>query len=81
MQNLRQTHPLQADKKKNQIETLKPWIKKGIKQSKLGTDFDMINTKNIQLHQIKIKEKSFKKYRNKIKDLIKINRKPHYRNF
>ena len=36
----------------------------------------MIRTKNIQLHQIK--EKSFKKYRNKIVDLIKINRKLHY---
>ena len=36
----------------------------------------MRKTKNIQLRQIK--EKSFKKYRNKIVDLIKINRKLHY---
>ena len=34
---------------------------------------DMTKTKNIQSDQIK--EKSFKKYRNKIVDLIKINRK------
>ena len=39
----------------------------------------MIKTKNIQLRQIK--EKSFKKYRNKIVDLIKINRKLHYQEF
>ena len=37
---------------------------------------DMTITKNIQLRQIK--EKSFKKYRNKIADLTKINRKSHY---
>ena len=36
----------------------------------------MIKNKNIELHQIK--ESSFKKYRNKIVDLIKINRKSHY---
>ena len=35
----------------------------------------MIKAKNIQLRQIK--EKSFKKYLNKIVDLIKINRNPH----
>ena len=39
----------------------------------------MIRTKNIQLHQIK--EISFMKYRNKIVDLIKINRKSHYQKF
>ena len=37
---------------------------------------DMIRTKNIQLRQIK--EKSFKKYRNRIVKLMKINRKSHY---
>ena len=40
---------------------------------------DMIRTKNMQLRQIK--EKSFKKYRNKIVDLIKINRKSQYQKF
>ena len=39
----------------------------------------MTNTKNIQLRQIK--EKSFNKYRNKIVDLIKINKKSHYQKF
>ena len=41
----------------------------------------LIKVKNIELHQIK--EKSFKKYRNKIVivDLIKINRKLHYQKF
>ena len=39
----------------------------------------MIKNKNIELHQIK--ERSFKKYRNKIADLIKINRKWHYQKF
>ena len=39
----------------------------------------MIKAKNIQLRQIK--EKFFKKYRNKIVDLIKINRKSQYRKF
>ena len=39
----------------------------------------MAKTKNIQLRQIK--EKSFKKYRNKIVDLTKINRKLHYQEF
>ena len=39
----------------------------------------MIKAKNIQLRQIK--EKSFKKYRNKIVDLIKINRKSQYQKF
>ena len=62
--------------------TLKPWITKGIKQSIKVRDRlhkDMIKTKNIPLHQIK--EKSFKKYCNKIVDLIKINRKWHYQKF
>ena len=36
----------------------------------------MIKTKNIELGQIK--EKFFKKYRNTLVDLIKINRKSHY---
>ena len=36
-------------------------------------------TKNIQLRQIK--EKSFRTYCNKIVDLIKINRKSHYKTF
>ena len=66
-------------RKKNGIETLKPWIIKGIKQSIKVRDRlykDMTKTKNIQLRQIK--EKFFKKYRNKIVDLIKINRKSHY---
>ena len=40
---------------------------------------DMIKTKNILLRQIK--EKSFKKCRNKIVALIKINRKLHYQKF
>ena len=39
----------------------------------------MTKTKNIQLCQIK--EKSFKKYRNKIVDLIEINTKSHYQKF
>ena len=39
----------------------------------------MIKTKNIQLRQIK--EKSFKKYRNKIVDLIKINGKSQHQKF
>ena len=39
----------------------------------------MIRTKNIQLRQIK--EKSFKKYRNNIVNLIKRNRKSHYQKF
>ena len=39
----------------------------------------MTKTKNIQLRQIK--EKSFKRYRNKKVDLIKINRKSHYHKF
>ena len=39
----------------------------------------MIRTKNIQLHQIK--EKSFKKYRNKIVDLIKLTENSTTRNF
>ena len=39
----------------------------------------MIMTKNIQLRQIK--EKSFKKYRNNIVNLIKRNRKSHYQKF
>ena len=40
---------------------------------------DMTRIKNIQLRQIK--ENSFKKYCNKIVDLIKINRKSHYQKF
>ena len=64
------------------METLKPWITKGIKQwinvrERLYKDMTM--TKNILLCQIK--EKSFKKYCNKIVDLIKINRKSHYQKF
>ena len=39
----------------------------------------MIKTKNIELRQIK--EKFFKKYRNTLVDLIKINRKSHYQKF
>ena len=39
----------------------------------------MTKTKNMQLRQIK--EKSFKKYRNKIVDLIEINTKSHYQKF
>ena len=39
----------------------------------------MTKTKNMQLRQIK--EKSFKKYRNKIVDLIKKNRMSHYQKF
>ena len=39
----------------------------------------MIKTKNIQLCQIK--KPSFKKYHNKIGDLIKINRKSHCQKF
>ena len=65
--------PYKEIRKKNKIETLKPWITKGIKQSIKVRDRlykDMTKTKNIQLCQIK--EKSFKKYRNKIVDLIKI---------
>ena len=70
------------DKKKKKIETLKPWITKGIKQSIKVRDRlykDMIKTKNIQLCQIK--KPSFKKYHNKIGDLIKINRKSHCQKF
>ena len=81
-QNLRQTCPLQGYKKKKEIITLKPWITKGIKQSIKVRDRlykDMIRTKNIQLHQIK--EKSFKKYRNKIVDLIKLTENSTTRNF
>ena len=37
---------------------------------------DMIRTKNIQLRQIK--ERSFKKYCNRIVNRMKINRKSHY---
>ena len=62
--------------------TLKPWLTKGIKQSIKVRDRlykDIIRTKNIQLCQIK--EKSFNKYRNKIVDLVKINRKLHYQKF
>ena len=69
-------------RKKNETITLKPWITKGIKQSiKVRDRFykDMIRTRNMQLRQIK--EKSFKKYRNKIVDLIKINRKSQYHKF
>ena len=40
---------------------------------------DMIRTKIIQLRQIK--ERSFKKYRNRIVYLMKINRKSHYQRF
>ena len=68
--------PYKEIRKKNEIETLKPWITKGVKQSIKVRDRlykDVTKTKNIQLRQIK--EKSFKKYRNKIVDLIKINRK------
>ena len=39
----------------------------------------MIRTKNIQLCQIK--EKSFRKYRKKIVDIMKINRKSDYQKF
>ena len=69
-------HASYKEIKENEIETLKPWITKGIKQSIKVRDRlykDMTKTKNIQLCQIK--EKSFKKYCNKIVDLIKINRK------
>ena len=74
--------PYKEIRKKNKIETLKPWITKGIKQSIKVRDRlykDMTKTKNIQLRQIK--EKSFKKYRNKIVDLIEINTKSHYQKF
>ena len=75
---LRQKRSLQGHKKKNEIKTLKPSITKGIKQSIKVRDIlykEMIKAKNIQLRQIK--EKSFKKYLNKIVDLIKINRNSH----
>ena len=70
--------PYKEIRKENEIETLKPWITKGIKQSIKVRDRlykDMIKTKNIQLCQIK--ENSFKKCCNKVVDLIKINRKSH----
>ena len=60
-----ESSPLQGDKKKNEIETLKPGIRKSIKQSIKIKDRiykDMIKNKNIQLHQMK--EKYFKKYCN-----------------
>ena len=74
--------PYKEIRKKDEIITLKPWITKDIKQSIKVKDRlyrDMIRTKNIQLRQIK--EKYFKKYRNKIVDYIKISRKSHYEKF
>ena len=74
--------PYKEIRKKDEIITLKPWITKDIKQSIKVKDRlyrDMIRTKNIQLRQIK--EKYFKKYRNKIVDYRKISRKSHYEKF
>ena len=74
--------PLLLGDKKDEIETLKPWITKGLKQSIKVRDRlykDMTKTKSIQLHQIK--EQSFKMYPNKIVNLTKISRKSHYQKF
>ena len=73
--------PYKEIRKKNEI-TLKSWITKDIKQSIKVKDRpykDMIRTKNIQLCQSK--EKSFRKYRKKIVDIMKINRKSDYQKF
>ena len=71
--------PLKKTSGKRQKEKIKPWVKRGIRQSmkirdKLYKQF--IKSKNNQTHEIK--QAAFKKYRNKITDLLRISKQSHF---
>ena len=74
--------PLKKTSGKRQEEKIKPWVKRGIRQSmkirdKLYKQF--IKSKNNQTHEIK--QAAFKKYRNKITDLLRISKQSHYQKY
>ena len=69
------------EKKENKI-TPKPWIRRGIKTSmKIRDKFykQMIKTKSKQ--QKLLKHNSYKKYRNKITELLRISKQTYYQNY
>ena len=74
--------PLKKTSRKREKEKIKPWVTREIRHSMKIRDMlykQFFKSKNNQTREIK--QAGFKKYRNKITDLLRISRQSHYQKY